>query len=114
MFEEKQNSESEREVARDFRNGVGYCFGLHAIFAALLAVFYLLQGAENGAIFVPLWFLGVTQSVYIIPVLVVARAKGSSEIAKGLFVGAAITFLLNAACVGYTFWGVFSYLNEAH
>lgn len=41
---------------------------------------------------------GLTQLIYIIPVVYLARAKGWSDFAKGLIIGASILLLLNTAC----------------
>ena len=49
-------------------------------------------------------FIGLSQLLYMIPVFlwVTVRQK-ELELSKGLVVGAAITFLLNATCVGIVF-----------
>jgi hypothetical protein len=66
----------------------------------LLLLLHLIQ--------VPLFFLipvafaliGLSQLLYLIPALIIVRQKGSGGMFKGLLIGGAITFLLNAACVG--------------
>ena len=45
-----------------------------------------------------LLFLGVVQLAYMIPAILVARMSGLRALSKGLVIGAAITFLLNATC----------------
>jgi hypothetical protein len=50
------------------------------------------------------FFIGVSQLVYMIPAIVwVAFKRKEWEVAKGLAVGAAVTFLLNATCFGIVF-----------
>ena len=52
-------------------------------------------------VFISLIFLGVTQLIYIIPAIVMARRRGRPGVVKGLIIGAALTFLLNVACSGF-------------
>ena len=59
---------------------------------------------EEGLEFLPLMYMGVSQLVYMIPAILIFRRKGDSETAKGLIVGASITFLLNATCNGLFYW----------
>ena len=48
-----------------------------------------------------LWSIGLSQLVYILPSIFIARHKGQRGIMKGLIIGASVTFLLNAACFGF-------------
>jgi hypothetical protein len=41
---------------------------------------------------------GLTQLIYVVPAVYLARAKGWSDVAKGLIIGASILLLLNTAC----------------
>jgi hypothetical protein len=102
MSEEPENSQDESEG----RHGTGILLtgGLHIIFAGILFLFFLVTGGSDWGIVFPLFFLGVTQAIYIIPAFVIARGKGRTQVAQGLLIGAAITFLLNAACAGYMIW----------
>jgi ABC-type Fe3+-siderophore transport system permease subunit len=52
----------------------------------------------------PMMYVGLSQLVYMIPAILIARRKGETETAKGLIVGASITFLLNATCNGLLFF----------
>jgi hypothetical protein len=45
-------------------------------------------------------FIGVSQLVYMIPAVLIARRRGRVALAQGLALGAALTFLLNAGCWG--------------
>jgi hypothetical protein len=44
--------------------------------------------------------IGVTQLVYMVPAILAALRRQRSALARGLIIGAALTFLLNAACWG--------------
>jgi hypothetical protein len=50
--------------------------------------------------FAPLFLIGISQLVYMVPAIVYQFMKGRSENGKGLIVAASITFLLNAGCYG--------------
>ena len=53
---------------------------------------------------IAVFFIGLSQLLYMIPVFVWVLVKQKEpELAKGLAIGAAITFLLNAACFGIVF-----------
>jgi hypothetical protein len=58
--------------------------------------------AQNRWGVIPIGLIGVAQLFYMIPAILVAYGKGRDQLGKGLFVGAALTFLLNAACAGVT------------
>jgi hypothetical protein len=50
---------------------------------------------------VGLWFVfgfGVSQLIYMLPAIVIARRRGRPGLAKGLIIAASIAFLLNASC----------------
>ena len=67
--------------------GIGLC--------ALLYLFQVLFLPMAG----PLW-IGISQLVYVVPAVLIARKKGQFETAKGLWIGAGITFLINVTCFG--------------
>lgn len=83
---------------------MAFTVGLHIIFAGILPAVFLLMGTGDQRILSPLSLLGFTQAIYMIPAFVIARGRGKEQLAKGLLVGAAVTFLLNAACAGYLIW----------
>lgn len=68
--------------------GVGLALLLHLIQIPLAVATY----------FFSLIFIGVSQSLYIVPAIVVYHRKGRPHVVKGLIIAAAITFLLNATC----------------
>ncbi len=47
--------------------------------------------------------IGITQLIYVIPGIIYFRRHDKSLVAKGIIIGASITFLLNAACFGLLF-----------
>ena len=47
--------------------------------------------------FWPPLVIGVSQLIYMVPAILIARGTGRLGLAKGLAIGASITFLLNAA-----------------
>ena len=79
--------------------------------AVLLAVQTLTSGGqtqENFALYVSiaagvcLLLIGISQLVYMVPAIVIARRRGRPDLVQGLAIGLAVTFLLNAGC-----WGLF-------
>jgi hypothetical protein len=44
--------------------------------------------------------MGITQVLYIVPLVLLCRSKGRSKLAMGLIIGASILFLLSASCLG--------------
>jgi hypothetical protein len=79
--------------SRDVWRGVGLAFLLHLLQAPLGVLSYG----------VTIIFIGITQLVYLIPAIVVFSKKSRPDMVKGLLIGGAITFLLNAACTGLFF-----------
>jgi len=47
-----------------------------------------------------IFFIGLTQLIYVIPAAIIAFSKGKKEIGQGILIGAGITFLVNTACFG--------------
>lgn len=100
-----------REVVEQSKGSLWAGIGLTLVFhllAQVPAVFILgtILTGEEGLImaFLPLMYLGLSQLVYMIPAVLIFRKRGDAETAKGLIVGASITFLLNATCSGLLFW----------
>ena len=44
--------------------------------------------------------MGITQILYIVPLVLLCRSKGRSKLAMGLIIGASMLFLLSASCLG--------------
>ena len=47
----------------------------------------------------PVW-IGISQLAYVIPQALSYKKQGRDECLKGLWIGAGVTFLLNAGCFG--------------
>jgi hypothetical protein len=87
--------------------GLGLTIMFHVI--VQVPTFFLLIAIASGewSLELPIravTYIGLTQLVYMIPAVLFSRHRGESETAKGLIIGASITFLLNAACSGLLFW----------
>ncbi len=78
-----------REEVGSQARGFGYLVIGHVVLA-------LLGGALQGAIF----FIGVVQMIYAVPMMIILAVQGQSATVSGVALGAGITFLLNAACFG--------------
>jgi len=84
---------------------MGLTAALHVGAAIVVAIISAFPDFEIvGAMFFVV--LGVVQLVYIIPAIVIVYRRGQPRVVKGLILGAALTFLLNAACWGLV-WGTF-------
>lgn len=86
--------------------GLALTLGLH-LFAQVPAVFliFTIAPGEEGlglAIYPPM-FIGLSQLVYMIPAILIFRRRGDTGTAKGLIIGAALTFILNSTCNGLLF-----------
>lgn len=98
-----------REVEEKSKGSIGAGLGLTLLFhvVVVIVMFSILSTApdEEGLAVVayPFMFMGLSQLVYMIPAILICRRRGSTETAKGMIIGASITFLLNAACTGLIF-----------
>lgn len=88
----------------DVLKGVGLTALGHVIPALPLALLSVVTHGYGGAALGIFYFgIGVTQLIYVIPGIIYFRRNGKPLIAKGIIIGASITFLLNAACFGALF-----------
>jgi hypothetical protein len=72
--------------------------------AVFLLLFTIVPGEEGlGLAIYPPMFIGVSQLVYMIPAILIFRRRGDTRTAKGLIIGAALTFILNSTCNGLLF-----------
>lgn len=71
-----------------------------------IPIVVILSLFESELLILSVLFIGVSQLVYMIPAIVIAFGKGKKQTAKGLIIGAAIVFLLNAACTGLIFFSL--------
>jgi hypothetical protein len=93
MFDEYQDKGS---VGR----GLGFTLLLHLL---QLPIGLVLAFVPSAFPLIALFFIGLSQCVYMIPALLYFRKNGETETAKGLLIGASITFLLNATCTAIVF-----------
>ena len=54
-------------------------------------------------LYLSLALICVSQLVYVIPAVIVARRKGHDATVKGIIIAASLTALLNIACTAYIF-----------
>ncbi|MDC1142048.1 hypothetical protein OAU50_03075 [Planctomycetota bacterium] len=85
--------------------GAGVVFGGHVVWCGGWWVAAIAgHGFEIMALFV-VFLLGLSQLVYVVPLLITFMAKGQSRTASGIAIMAAITFLLNALTCGGLIFG---------
>jgi hypothetical protein len=96
--------ESDKNDKKEFEEGLGYTVGLHIIFACILYLLFLISGKSDLPFLFPIFFIGISQLLYMLPAILIAQGKDRPQLAKGFMIGAAITFLLNAACTGLVFF----------
>jgi hypothetical protein len=75
-------------------------FALHAVFLPL-GGFYLGAKPEAGV-----YMIGLAQLYYVVPCLILMMKLGRKELAKGMLLAAAATFIVNAAGCGMFLWGL--------
>ena len=99
-----------REVVEQSRGSIGAGLGLTLVFhiVALVAIFLILPMIVTGELGLELsikllMYMGLFQLVYMIPAILISRRRGETETAKGLIIGASVTFLLSATCDGLFF-----------
>ena len=96
-------SQRNREVLKGFLLGLGLIIvGIPFLQTVVMLLAFVYRPISLISLFL-LFGFGVTQLIYIIPAIVIARRKGRRELAKGLIIVAAIAFLLNASCFAL-FW----------
>lgn len=76
--------------------GVGQILLFHLVQIPLAAM----------TMFLSLAVISVSQLVYVIPAIVVARRKGHEDTVKGIIIAASVSALLNIACTGYVFYNL--------
>jgi hypothetical protein len=74
--------------------GITLCAGLHFVF-----IFFAFMFVRE--MVVAIFGISIVQLAYVLPTLVYLRKRGRTAMAKGLIIGAALTFLLNGACWGW-------------
>jgi hypothetical protein len=102
MYEQNHPPQNLQKSGGNAWWGFGLTLLLHLL-QIPMAILVGVLASDPYSFFIPLMFFGVSQLVYIIPALLIAHKIGKPHIVKGLLIGAAISFLLNAACTGLFF-----------
>lgn len=72
-------------------------FWLGALLTAVLHIVWFAYPAGFALI-------GVSQLVYVVPLLIYAAVKGKQKLLQGVLVAAGVTFLVNTACFGFVLY----------
>jgi hypothetical protein len=88
------------------RSGLAITLVLHVLGQLVLGLIALAIPTGDGPslTLLPLFFLGLSQLLYMIPAILLLLRRGDSETARGMIIGAGLTFLLNATCSGLFFF----------
>lgn len=73
---------------------------------ALGFLFFIISPLLGPLSMIGLWLVfgfGVSQFIYMLPAILIARRRGRTGLAKGLIIAASLAFLLNASCF-VLFW----------
>jgi hypothetical protein len=98
------------ELWTTFKGGVAVAFGIPILLVvALLGAGSIGRLVSNSAgsvtmlFLMPIGFIGLTQFIYIGPMIYRAGKQGREGFRNGLLVGAGIIFLLQTACMALVF-----------
>lgn len=80
--------------------GIAATLFLHGLAAALLTGVANLRGEDPAAALGPFLFIGGLQFLWMLPACLVAAYFKLRWTLLGMGIGAAVTFLINAACAG--------------
>ena len=103
---EQLESAPERSSTREVLKGFALGLGLIIVCTCLLAGVGIFLARHLQAFGIGMWLIfgfGVTQLIYMLPAILIARRRGRTGIAKGLIIAASLAFLLNASCFAL-FW----------
>jgi hypothetical protein len=98
--EELNNSGADEEPILEAESKGSVAWGVGQVL--LLHVFQLPVAAMT--IGLSLAVMSVSQLIYVIPALIIARRKGHEDTVKGIIIAASVTTLLSIACTGYVFY----------
>ncbi len=86
--------------------GIALTVVLHVLaFVVYVAVVALCDFDDSLGAILLLLIVGVLQLVYMLPAYLIAMSCKRRLTARGLLIGATVTFLLNAACLGVSMAG---------
>jgi hypothetical protein len=84
---------------RDFIGGLLLVPVLHTLFVmGLMLISQLTRYAYSGILLILLYGIGLSQFLYLVPVLLYFQTRGQMEVVKGLLVMALVTLLLSGGC----------------
>lgn len=87
--------------------GIALTVLLHILaYFVFVAVVVVLDFNDSLRPILVLLFVGVLQLVYMLPAYLIAISRKRRLTARGLLIGATVTFLLNAACLGVSMAGI--------
>jgi hypothetical protein len=86
--------------------GLSLLLHLFQIPIAILILIIYNKGEEQMYVIFPPMFIGVSQLIYQVPAIIIAAVYKKYHLVKGLLIGAAIVFLLNAACTGLFYFSL--------
>jgi hypothetical protein len=97
------------QVLADLWWGFSLVFALHFGFTALALLLVSLSWWASGAGLAFIWFLtllGLTQLLYVLPIMRLYWVRERQERVKGMAIAAILTMLLNGSCYFGSFGGI--------
>lgn len=88
---------------RDIIGGIFLVPALHLGFLLLILLLRLIVGGSSFHEMLFFWWffgIGISQFLYLIPVMLVFRRRHRFEVVKGISIGIVLTLLINGACFG--------------
>jgi Na+/proline symporter len=90
---------------RNWRDLIGGIFLVPALHLGFILLLWLMVSIFNsgtiGLIFsISVFWIGIAQFVYLIPVMLVFRKRNRFEVIKGISIGIVLTILINGLCFG--------------
>jgi len=93
----------------DVAMGLGLCAALHWLFYFsiwMIALFLVKQNVIGEqfalvSLLITLGGIAIVQFAYVVPTFFYLKRQGKVGVAKGLVIGACVTFLLNSSCWGW-------------
>jgi hypothetical protein len=88
---------------RDFIGGLLLVYLIHSLFLVFMILIVARIIGSSSKALTDIWVLmiggiGLSQFLYLIPVMLHFQSRGRSEVVKGIFVGSLLTILLSGAC----------------
>ncbi len=84
--------------------GLLLTLGLHLLQLALIPLAYTNERIFNEKIFLPFYFFGFTQLLYMLPVIFHFQRRNERGLMIGLIIGASLTFILGLPVAGFGYF----------